>query len=77
MEKKFEQKDFTGVLFKNDKKEKDSQPDLTGNVMLNHVKYRLAAWRKEGKKGAFLSLVVSEFQDSKKQEKKEDNSLGF
>ena len=62
--KKFEQKDGTGVLFVNDKKEKETHPDHTGNIMVNGTKYRLAAWLKKGNKGKYLSLAISEFNDT-------------
>ena len=63
-----------GVLFKNNKKTKAGQPDYTGNWTLtaellqaykeemgsqSELKVDLAAWRKEGKSGPFLSLSVS------------------
>ncbi len=59
--KKFEQKDGTGVLFVNGKKESEKQPDHTGNIMVNGTKYRLAAWLKSGSKGKYLSLCISDF----------------
>lgn len=76
MAKKYEQKDMTGTLWLNDKKTTEKHPDLTGNIMINHVKYRLAAWKKAGEKGTFLSLAVSEFLE-KEQAKVETDSLGF
>lgn len=73
---KFEQKNDYGALFKNDKKTKDSQPDFIGNIMEDDKLWRLAAWKKEGKKGTFLSVKRSEWKEQEKQEKKADD-LGF
>lgn len=50
--------DMAGSLFKNDRKSKDTHPDLTGNAMINGVEYYLSAWRKAGAKGDFYSLSV-------------------
>ncbi len=52
-----------GVLFKNDRKEKETQPDYTGKITLGGKEKRLAAWLKDGQKGKFMSLQVSDFQE--------------
>jgi hypothetical protein len=52
----------SGVLFKNDKKETDKHPDYTGKVNVAGKELRLAAWLRDGRKGKFMSLKVSEFQ---------------
>ncbi len=53
---------MTGVLFRNEKKEKDSQPDYRGSVEIHGEKYKLAGWirvkKSDGKK--FLSLKIEE-----------------
>tara|TARA_R110000824_G_scaffold23317_2_gene83899 strand:+ start:1125 stop:1361 length:237 start_codon:yes stop_codon:yes gene_type:complete len=48
-----------GVLFKNDRKEKDSHPDYRGNIEIEGKEFYIKGWKKESKKGtAFLSLAV-------------------
>lgn len=45
-----------GVLFKNDRKEKDSHPDYKGQCEIDGAEYWLSAWIKTGAKGKFMSL---------------------
>lgn len=54
-----------GVLFVNNKKEKDTHPDYTGKVTIGGVEKRLAAWKKEGRERGtkFLSIQISDFRD--------------
>lgn len=51
-----EQKNMSGVLFKNDRKEKDSHPDYTGNAMIHGQEFWMSAWIKEGRNGKFMSF---------------------
>lgn len=53
---KYEQKDNSGALFPNDRKEADNHPDRTGSAMIGGVEYWVNGWLKEGSKGKFLSL---------------------
>lgn len=56
--------EMSGVLFKNDKKQRENQPDYTGKLTMAGVTYRLAAWIKSGAKGKFFSIKVSEFDQA-------------
>lgn len=49
-----------GILSKNDRKEKDSHPDVKGTLNVGGVEYWLSGWKKERKDGSgtFYSLSV-------------------
>ena len=78
-----EKYDNSGVLFVNDRKEKDNQPDYTGNIVMGGVKKRLAGWKKTSKSDpsmTFLSISVSDFQEQKEepvQQTAEQDDLPF
>lgn len=40
----YQQKDNSGALFKNDKKESDSHPDYKGSAMINGSDYWVSGW---------------------------------
>ena len=52
----YEQKDNSGTLFKNDRREKDSHPHAIGTALIDGVEYWISAWTKDGQKGRFQSL---------------------
>lgn len=52
----YEQKDMSGTLFVNDRKDKDTHPDRTGTALIDGVEYWVSGWLKQGKKGPFLSM---------------------
>lgn len=56
----FQQRDGTGQLFRNDKATSEKHPSHKGTFLLNGVTYEIAAWVKDGKRGRFFSLKVSE-----------------
>jgi hypothetical protein len=53
----YEQKDNSGTLFKNDRREKDTHPHATGTALIGGVEYWVSAWTKDGAKGKFQSLA--------------------
>jgi len=57
------QRDNSGVLFKNEKREKESHPHYKGNIRVDGQDYWLSAWIKEGKNGKFMGLAVSPKED--------------
>jgi len=63
----YEQKDMSGSLFKNQKREKDTHPNATGTAMIDGVEYWVSAWTKYDKnENAWQSLAF------KRKEPKED-----
>lgn len=52
-------RDLTGQLYRNTRKDRESQPDHTGSVTVAGVTYRLAAWIKEGTSGRYFSLKLT------------------
>ncbi len=54
-------KDNSGALFINDRKEKETHPDLKGSAVINGVDYWISSWDNETKDGKqYLSLAFTE-----------------
>ncbi len=53
----YEQKELSGSLFKNDRKEQDNHPDRTGSALIDGVEYWVSGWIKDSGKGPWLSLA--------------------
>ena len=58
----YEMKPSSGSLFKNDRKEKETHPDLKGKVMLPNGEVRwVSAWKKKTAAGdTWLSLALGD-----------------
>jgi uncharacterized protein (DUF736 family) len=55
----YEQKELTGSLFKNDRKETDSHPDYKGSALINGVSHWLDAWINTAADGSkYMSLKM-------------------
>lgn len=66
-----EQRDNSGILFKNDKKSTTAQPDYKGEIKINGVSYWLSAWIKDGKNGKFMSLAANPKEEQARQPARE------
>lgn len=56
----FEIKNNTGSIFKNDKKEKDTQPDMTGQALINGVPHWVSAWKRTSQGGVdYIAFEVT------------------
>ena len=54
----FEQKDNTGAIFVNDRKEKDTHADRAGSATIDGVEYWVSGWLRKSKDGQpYLSLA--------------------
>lgn len=62
----YEQRDNSGSVFENDRKEKDTHPDFTGKAMVNGVMYWASLWVKESRDGGeFFSLAFKPMDDAR------------
>jgi uncharacterized protein (DUF736 family) len=62
----FQLKEDYGSLWKNDRREKDAQPDYTGKINIGGSVMRLGAWKNTTNDGkTYLSIKLSEFQEQK------------
>jgi len=72
-----------GVLFKNDDKTDEKQPDYRGTIVFNNTEMYLAAWINVSKKGTkYMALKVSPKNSDSAQPKKSradefDDALPF
>ena len=51
-----EQREMSGILSRNKRKEKDSHPTHKGSATIRGEHFWVSAWVKEGRDGKFLSL---------------------
>ena len=56
----YQQKENIGTIFPNDKKQKETHPDWTGNINVEGKTFFISMWEKKGKKGKFFSVSIKE-----------------
>ena len=57
----YEHNNGNGSLFKNTNKTNDNQPDYSGSIKLQDgTNQQIAAWVKDGAKGKFFSIKLSD-----------------
>lgn len=61
----YEQRDMSGSLFRNDKREKDSHPNATGSALIDGVEYWVSSWTKTDKNGHKWQSLAFKRKDAK------------
>lgn len=62
----FVQNDLSGALFRNDRKQRDNQPDHTGTCTIDGKEYYMSAWIKtSGSGNKFFSIAFTEKDQAK------------
>jgi hypothetical protein len=61
----FEQRDFSGILFRNDRKDKDTDRDYRGEAKIDGREYRVSGWVKDGKRGKFMTFAFKPKDEAK------------
>jgi hypothetical protein len=77
MQAQDQKRDNAGILRKNARKERPSQPDYTGSLTVSGKDYWLSAWKKENERGAFLSLALQPKDERPKPAPKESAAVPF
>jgi hypothetical protein len=76
----YEIRENTGTIFRNDKRDKETQPNARGTALIDGVNYEISSWTKEGKNGKFQSLSFKRKDDRPAQDarpaKDDRNSYG-
>jgi hypothetical protein len=53
----YEQREMSGSMFVNNRKDKENQPDRQGSALIEGVEYWISGWIKEGQNGKWMSLA--------------------
>ena len=61
----YEQKDNSGALFINDKREKDTHPNAKGSALIGGVEYWVSAWTNTSSKGTKYQSLSFQRKDEK------------
>jgi hypothetical protein len=70
------QYDNSGILFRNEDKQKEKDRDYRGEITINGVEHWLSGWIKEGRKGKFLSLSIKPKDAPTKSDKPLEQEMG-
>ncbi len=56
-------RDNSGALFINTRKQQENHPDFQGPITIDGVKYFLSGWAKQGQNGPYTSLSIKRADD--------------
>jgi hypothetical protein len=56
-------KDNSGSISRNDRKEKETHPDLKGKCTIGGKKYWISGWKKTNDSGPWVSLAFEEVKE--------------
>ncbi len=78
----YEQKNNAGALFKNTRREKDTQPQATGSAIINGVEYFVDAWTNTDKNGEKYQSLKFKPKEQKQEERsvprfEDDDAIPF
>jgi hypothetical protein len=71
----YQQKDNSGSLFKNSRREKDNHPNATGKAMIGGVLYYVSAWTKKDKNGNLWQSLSFKLADESREQPQRNGSL--
>jgi uncharacterized protein (DUF736 family) len=64
----------SGALFRNDRKEKETQPDLRGKINVDGKDFYISAWSKQSEKaGKYMSLALTPIESKVTSSSSDDN----
>jgi hypothetical protein len=69
-----EQRDNTGILFRNDRKDGERDRDYGGSATIAGVEYWISGWVKQGKNGKFMSFSFKPKDEPKAAAKAQDDA---
>ena len=71
----YEQRDMSGSLFKNKKKEKDTHPNTQGSALIDGVEYWVSGWTKSTKDGEPWISLAFKRKDEKPADSPNDRKM--
>lgn len=71
-----QQRDNSGILFRNDRKETESHPDYVGTLNVAGAEFYISGWIKQGAKAKFMSLSIKP-KNAEPQRAEMDDAIPF